>query len=71
MSTSLGRIPSTQTAILDDTSSQKVQAMLTKIDELNAAIKSMAAQLDGDSGVTDTSYAADNTDSLADLELTG
>lgn len=71
MSTTLGRIPASQTIVLDDDSSQKGQAMLRKIDELNAAVKAIAAQLDGDSGVTDTTYASLNTDSLADLELTG
>lgn len=71
MSTTLGRIPSTQTIIADDTPSQKVAGMLRKQDELNTAVKAIAAQLDGDSGVTDTTYASANTDSLANLELTG
>ena len=70
MSTTLGRIPSTQTAILDDTPSQKVQGMLRKIDELNASIKGIAAKIDADTTIG-TDYAALWTDSLADLELTG
>ncbi len=71
MSTTLGRIPSSQVAILDDTPSQKVAAMLRKLDELNVAIKGIADDLDSDSGVTGTTFGSDYTDDLDKLELTG
>lgn len=73
MSTTLGRIPSTQKIVLDDDPSQKSAAMLRKIDELTAAMKALTAKMDADfADVTNASvdYAASTTDSLADLELT-
>lgn len=69
MSTELGRIPDSQTVVLDDEPSQKVSAMLRKQDELIDAIQGLAAKLDADATVTDTDYAALWTDALAKLDL--
>lgn len=69
--TDVGRLPSDEVGdehLLDDPT-KAFSALLTKVDEIIAALKGIAAKLDADDGVTDTNYRSLWTNALAELKF--
>jgi hypothetical protein len=69
--TDVGRLPSDEVGdehLLDDPT-KAFSALLTKVDEIIAALKGIAAKLDADGGVTDTNYRSLWTTALAELKF--
>jgi hypothetical protein len=71
MSTELGRLPAAQAGqkILHDAPEKQISAMLSKQDEIIAALKALTAKLDLDATVTDADYAATISDGLNKIQL--
>lgn len=71
VSTDVGRLPADEvgTEILFDNPTKVVSALLSKVDELTAALKGLADKLDLDSGVNGTDYGSLWTDSIAELKF--
>jgi len=72
MSTDYGRLNKDLVGkqLSDDAPELKVAAMLSKQDDLIAAIKALTAKLDADAGVTDTDYASTISDGINLLDFT-
>lgn len=71
MSQALGRLSSGEAglAVLHDMPEKQAAAIMSKLDELIAAMKALTAKLDLDAGITGTDYAALTTDSLSAILL--
>ncbi len=71
MSETVGRLEAGRSGnvVADQGSEGQVAAMLSKQDEIIDLLKSLAAKLDLDAGVSDTDYASALTDALAKVDL--
>lgn len=69
--TTVGRLPADEvgTEILLDNPTKVVAALLSKVDELTAALKGIADKLDLDSGVNGTDYGSLWTDAIEELKF--
>jgi hypothetical protein len=69
--TTVGRLPADEVGDehLLDNPTKAFSALLTKVDELTAALKGIADKLDADGGVTDTTYGSLWTDAIAELKF--
>lgn len=69
--TKLGRLTDAEKAqsVQHDAPEQQMKAVMSKLDELIGAIKTLTAKLDLDGGVTDTDYAALVSDTLKEIVL--
>lgn len=70
-STKVGRLSKSKLGqpVQHDAPEEQSKAVMSKLDELIGAIKTLTAKLDADVGVTDTNYAALVSDTLKEIVL--